>query len=189
MNRGLGNSIALGLVIIGASALVIATFLPFLEPLNAPQTVVGNTWMEQGGWKYLFGAVFIALGGIQGYRNQDQSWGFSVVLCLLVAVGLGSSAAGEHLLVPPGTGGPVHSGEPDVTAARLGMALYVAGVGVATALVGSVLLRLTRRHRPEVVGATASVQAPTKACPECAETMAADARKCKHCGYRSPPFA
>jgi Uncharacterised protein family UPF0547 len=189
MNRGLGNSIALGLVIIGASALVIATFLPFLEPLNAPQTVVGNTWMEQGGWKYLFGAVFIALGGIQGYRNQDQSWGFSVVLCLLVAVGLGSSAAREHLLVPPGAGGPVHSGEPDVTAARPGMALYVAGVGVATALVGSVLLRLTRRHRPEVVCAPASVQAPTKACPECAETMAADARKCKHCGYRSPPFA
>jgi hypothetical protein len=36
-----------------------------------------------------------------------------------------------------------------------------------------------------VSGPTA-VQAPTKKCPDCAETILADAKVCKHCGYRFP---
>ncbi len=189
MNRRIGNLLALALVIIGASTLAIATFLPFLEPLDASQTVVNNMWMEQGGWKYLLGAVFIAVGGIQAYRRQDQSWRISLVLCLLVSVGVATSAAGDHLLVPPGTGGPVNSGEPGVTQARLGMALHVAGIGVVTALIGSVLLRLTRRNRSEVVAGAASDQAQTKACAGCSQPMPVDERKCKRCGYRFAPFA
>ncbi|MEB4212316.1 zinc ribbon domain-containing protein [Mycobacterium sp. 94-17] len=34
--------------------------------------------------------------------------------------------------------------------------------------------------------AKAAVQAPTKQCPDCAETILAAAKVCKHCGYRFP---
>src|SRR4051812_19221764 len=43
---------------------------------------------------------------------------------------------------------------------------------------------------PPVVRAVAPAPAPvaTKPCPDCAETVLADARVCKHCGYRFAPI-
>jgi hypothetical protein len=43
-----------------------------------------------------------------------------------------------------------------------------------------------RRSVP-LIGATASD--PTKKCPDCAETVRAEAHVCKHCGYRFDPAA
>jgi hypothetical protein len=37
--------------------------------------------------------------------------------------------------------------------------------------------------------ASQNKQATTKKCPDCAETVLADARVCKHCGYRFAPAA
>jgi hypothetical protein len=36
----------------------------------------------------------------------------------------------------------------------------------------------------EAAAEAASQGEPTKKCPDCAETVLAEARVCKHCGYR-----
>jgi ribosomal protein L32 len=70
-----------------------------------------------------------------------------------------------------------------------GIAIYVAGAGVAVALVGSlILLRSAKQSAPDLLVA-ARAQAATKKCPDCAETVLAEARVCKHCGYRFAPAA
>jgi hypothetical protein len=65
--------------------------------------------------------------------------------------------------------------------ASLGIAIDVAGAGVAAALIGSLMLRQSAKHPwPD---------AATKKCPDCAEAVLADARMCEHCGYRFAPLA
>ena len=62
------------------------------------------------------------------------------------------------------------------------------GRGVAVALIGSLMLSQTGKGRlPEAADGAASVEAQTKKCPDCAETILADAKVCKHCGYRFAP--
>ncbi|MEY8013784.1 zinc ribbon domain-containing protein [Mycobacterium servetii] len=80
------------------------------------------------------------------------------------------------------------------TLADFGIAIYVAGAGVAAASVGSLmLLRIATQALEaaddELVDSWTSqnVEAKTKKCPDCAETVLADARVCKHCGYRFAP--
>jgi len=73
-------------------------------------------------------------------------------------------------LDPVGPDGNPITTQPGMVA-NIGMAIYVAGAGIAAAFVGSVMLLRSR-------------QAKTKKCPVCAETVLADAKVCKRCGYR-----
>ena len=41
-----------------------------------------------------------------------------------------------------------------------------------------------KSEAPQAAHAAAAVKAPTKKCPDCAETILTDAKVCKHCGYR-----
>jgi hypothetical protein len=182
--RGLGNLLALGLIIVGAFALAIATFLPLNQPPDAFTTVVDNTLIEHGGWTYIVFAVFIALGGIQAYRRVEKAWQFTVGLCVVVAIKL-IWAAGNNTLYPAGTPTPVDPTQPGVVA-PLGIAIYVAGMGLALAVVGSVMLRLKKQNPAPQAVAPAVVQTPTKKCPVCAESILADAKVCKHSGHRFP---
>jgi len=43
---------------------------------------------------------------------------------------------------------------------------------------------LPPRPVPQVADAGAAAQGPTRKCPDCAETILAAAKVCKHCGYR-----
>jgi hypothetical protein len=90
-------------------------------------------------------------------------------------------------LYPIGADGGPDTSQPGVVA-PLGIALYVAGADVAVALVGSLMLRFSgQAGGAEAIGGGASVGAQTKKCPDCAETILADAKVCKHCGYRFVP--
>lgn len=75
-----------------------------------------------------------------------------------------------------------------------GIGVYVAGVGGLLALIGGWQIRrsepLGRAPSPSGVPTAAPTTAqpqPTKTCPDCAETVLAAARVCKHCGYRFDP--
>jgi hypothetical protein len=60
-----------------------------------------------------------------------------------------------------------------------GVGIYVSGVSAGLAIVGGLLIAGVG------VGAARGVPARrTKQCPDCAETILADASVCKHCGYR-----
>ena len=166
------NPLALGLIIVGAVALAISTFLPLVEPMGTFRMVEHNTLIQRGGWLLIALALGIA---VSGYRVSQGRWTarwVPIVLCVLAAglIVLNANDKDLRTLYPVGPDGNPITTQPGMVA-NLGIAIYVAGAGVAAAFIGSVML-------------LRSGQAKTKKCPDCAETVLADANVCKHCGYR-----
>jgi ribosomal protein S27E len=100
---------------------------------------------------------------------------------------------GLRTLYPVGPDGNPITTQPGVVA-DLDIGIYVAGAGVAAAFVGSVMLFQSAKQAldasdEELADSSGPQrgQAPTKKCPDCAETILADAKVCKHCGYRFTP--
>jgi hypothetical protein len=184
-----GNRVGLGLVIVGAVAIAVASFLPICEPPGPLSVVSDNTFIENGSWLLILLAVLIGFTG-GGVSQQDgKGWLAPTIMCVVAGALLLGFANSDYLrtLYPVVGGGPDTS-QPGVVAA-LGIALYVAGAGVAVALVGSLMLRQSGHavDAETVDKGDASVGGRTKKCPDCAETVLADAKVCKHCGYRFAP--
>lgn len=190
MNRGQVNPYALGLVVVGAAAMAIAVFLPFNEPNGVFSRVEHNTLIQHGGWPFIALAIGIAVGGFPASQRRGRWLAWPIALCLIGAWHVFDWATDKdsRTLYPVGIDGTVDTSKPG-TVAPLGVALYVAGVGVAVALIGSLMLLRTHPNRDldddPLVAAWA--ERPTKNCPDCAETILADAKVCKHCGYRFAP--
>jgi Uncharacterised protein family UPF0547 len=189
-NRGRpGNPLALGLVLVGAAALAIAAFLPLDEPSNSLRMVQDNTLIQHGHWGIIGLAVGIAGSGFLASQRNGK-WPLTVLLCLVAGaeVFLHFTNTAERTLYPIGPNGAPDTTQPGTTTA-LGIALYVAGAGVAVALMGALGLRQQERVAKAIGGNddAGPVQTPTKKCPDCAETILADANVCKHCGYRFTP--
>jgi ribosomal protein S27E len=173
MNWG-NKELGLGLVIVGAIALVTSTFLPMIEPTGMFSFVQQNTLIQHDGWLLVVAAVAIAASGIRAYYGTE--WIAPLVISIVSAIGLAILAANEDMrtLYPIGA-----DGDPDTTSpgsvGSWGIAIYVAGLGIALALFGSTMLR------NGVAGISSAMK---KKCPDCAERVLADAQVCKHCGYR-----
>src|SRR6516165_10182846 len=189
MNRGPGNPLALGLVIVGAAVMAIAAFLPLDEPVSTLRMVQSNTLIQHGHWGIVALAVGIAAGGFWA-SQRDGKWPLPVVLCLFAAadVILWFTDKDMRTLYPVRPDGTLDTSQPG-TVADLGIALYVAGAGVAVALVGTLMLRQQERAAKATAAeddgplvAARETARTTKKCPDCAETILADAKVCKHCG-------
>ena len=131
-------------------------------------------------------ALGIAVCGFWVNQRDSDAWSGLVILCVLAGIGVVVWATDKDIrtLYPVGVGGTADTSQPGVVA-PLGIAIYVAGAGVAVALVGSLMLRQSGQPgAAEAVDKGASVGAQTKKCPDCAKTILADAKVCKHCGYR-----
>jgi ribosomal protein L37AE/L43A len=186
MNRGSGNPLALGLVIVGAFAMAIAAFLPLDEPAGVFRMVEHNTLIQHSGWQLIVLGVGIAAAGFRVSQRKGNGWAFPVVLCVLAAIRIVMWATDKDLrtLYPVGPDGTLINSQPG-TAVPLGIAVYVAGAGVGVALIGSLMLRQTEKSVAEdSLVAAWEAEKTTKKCPDCAETVLADAKVCKHCGYR-----
>lgn len=174
-----GNPVALGLVLVGAAMMLIATFLPLYEPSGIFRMVQENTLIQHGGWLLAAAAVSIAAGGFRA-RN-GTAWFLPLGVALLAAAGLGLFVAdkGSRTLYPLSLNGAVDASA-EGTVVPFSIAIYVSFAGIALAIAGSNMLRQS---------ATESGMAATgkKKCPDCAETVLADAQVCKHCGFRFPP--
>ena len=171
MNRAVSdNPLALGLIIVGAVALAISTFLPLVEPAGTFRMIEHNTLIQRGGWMLIALALGIAA---SGYRVSQGRWTarwLPIVLCVSAAGLIVLNDKNLRTLYPVGPDGNPITTEPGIVT-NPGIAIYVAGAGVAAAFIGSAMLLRSR-------------QAGTKKCPGCAETVLADANVCKHCGYR-----
>jgi hypothetical protein len=162
----------LGLIIVGAVTIAISAFLPLVEPTGVFRRVEHNTLIQHGGWMLIALALGIAASGYRVRQDRWRAGWVPIVLCVIAAglIVLTANDKGLRTVYPLDPNGTPDTSQPG-TAASLGIAIYVAGAGVAAALIGSVMLLRSR-------------QAKTKKCPDCAETVLLDANVCKHCGYR-----
>lgn len=190
MNRGTRNPLALGLVIVGAAAMAIAAFLPLDEPTGAFRSVESNSLIQQGGWLLIALAIGIAASGFRASQTGGNLWRLPALICVFAAWRVVSWGTDNDMrtLYPIGPNGTPNTSQPGVVAS-LGIALYVAGVGVALALIGSVMLRQTEQSgdAEDPLVAAWEQERKTKKCPDCAETILAEAKVCKHCGNRFAP--
>jgi hypothetical protein len=74
MNRGPGNPLALGLVIVGAAAMALAAFLPLDEPNGVFGMVAHNTLIQHGGWTLIALAIGIAATGSERGGFSARCW-------------------------------------------------------------------------------------------------------------------
>lgn len=136
------NPLGLGLVIVGAAALAISVFLPFVQPVSALRMVEDNTLIQNGGWGWvLIGAALgIAVNGYRASRGRlTGQW--LLLICCIVAAGIIFVDANNNdlrTLYPVGPNGTVDTSQPG-THANLGIAVYVAGAGVLAAFMAWLL--------------------------------------------------
>jgi predicted RNA-binding Zn-ribbon protein involved in translation (DUF1610 family) len=188
MNKGASeNPLGFGLVIVGAIGMSIAVFLPLVEPIGPFGRVSDNTLIQHGGWVLIALALGIAASGYRVSQGTRGARWVPLILCGLALAFIVYTANDKdtRTLYPVRPDRTVDTSQPGMVA-DLGIAVYVAGAGGAVAIIGSlILLRSAQRPAPDdpVVAAGAG-KATTKKCPDCAETILADAKVCKHCGYR-----
>lgn len=151
--------------------MAISAFLPLVEPTGTFRMVEHNTLIQRGGWMLIALALGIAASGYRVSQGRWKARWVPIVLCVIAGlIVLSANDKDLRTIYPVGPDGNPITTQPG-TVANLGIAIYVAGAGVAAAFIGSVMLLRSR-------------QTKTKKCPDCAETVLADANVCKHCGYR-----
>ena len=166
-----------GLAVAGAVLAIISVFLPALES-SAFSRIEKNTMIQSGtGWLVLGCAVGI-LGAIyRVYSRRTTTWAVFVlglvILGAAVYDGTGSRTKLESALT--------FGGESVVVNGSPAVGLYAAGAaGLVAAFAGLILAG-------HVADSYQGAQRETKTCPDCAETVLAAARVCKHCGHEFGP--
>lgn len=165
------NPVGVGLAVVGGALLALAGFLP-LDESNSPfGRVAHNTLIQNGEWWLLVGGAVIVLAAATTKR-------IAVIVLSLIAGALVVHYATDDSLRTLYTIGSSGEAEGSGTVVPFGIAIYVAGAGAVLAFIGGLTLLRTQ----EAVPPPAAEE--TKRCPECAETILAAARVCKHCGAR-----
>lgn len=162
---------------LGALAMVVSAFLPLDEPDGTFTRIQSNTLIQHGGWLLIALGVGIGLAAYRSYSTGKRGWTVVVLglIGIAIAIVIGTNKDYRTLYAITADGSQTGDG----TVVPLGIAVYVAGAGAALAALGGRVMR----QAPS--GSTPPVQ--NKACPDCAETVLADANVCKHCGYRFAP--
>jgi len=184
----------------GAGALVIAVFLPYADNTTSFARIAQNTLIQHDGWPLVVLGLIAAATAFGGLAGKPVR-GTCLVLAVLAGAFVVYIATDKNLR----TLYPIVNGTPDSsqpgTVAAAGVGVYVAGIGAGLLLLASFFAsgELTLAGvavPPSLIGPADTMaspatppetQATTKKCPDCAETILADARVCKHCGYRFAP--
>jgi ribosomal protein L32 len=171
------NPVGAGLAVLGGALLALATFLPLDEPSGLLARVQSNTLIQHEGWWLLLAGAAIAAAGVSSYSGKRRTRG-AILLSVIAGALVIYFATNKSLrtLYPVGASGEANESATG-TVVPLGIAVYVAGSGVFLALLGGLIMRRPQQRAP-------ASDATTKQCPDCAETILAQAHVCKHCGYR-----
>lgn len=167
------------LAIAGVAAMTVAVFLPEASTTTL-QNIENNTLIQSGdGWAFLVLGIGSLAALYRAYRGQTRTWW--PLIAGLLAIGLaiveGQPSNLKYCSTVLTTA---------CTTASPGIGLYLAGVGGGLLALGGVYLHAAAptpssgaQTRVEVASAR-----EMKRCPDCAEDVMAEARICKHCGFR-----
>jgi hypothetical protein len=141
------NPLGLGLVVVGAVALAISVFLPLVQPVNALRMVQDNTLIQHGGWVLLACALGIVGSGYRASQGKRSERWLLIVVCAFAALLLVQDIndKGLRTLYPIRPDGTLDTSQAGVVAG-LGIAIYVAGAGVAAALMGALTFFQSSRN-------------------------------------------
>lgn len=172
------NVAALGLGTLAGLLAVVAVFLPQLESSTFAR-IESNSMIQNGdGWLVLLFAVGVFAGVYRAYAGKIRTWAVAVfgLLILGVAIYDGTGSRTELHSAVEVFGKTVND------KGSAGVGIYAAGAaGVLAMLAG---LNLARGGT--MLDAKQATE-ETKVCPDCAETVLAAARICKHCGHEFEP--
>ena len=160
----IATKVGVGLAWTGAAAVVVGTVLV----LGAPDVAANAIQVARGGWFPIAGALGIAGAATWVGRGHRHAWPLPVCLCVITSLPIVVTAADPDF----GTGYPW--GSPQSTA------LLVTAVGIALALIGSLLLSRGPGGNSSDDGG-AGVE--SGACPRCARPVPPDDRACGYCGF------
>jgi Uncharacterised protein family UPF0547 len=170
------------LAVAGAVAMLVAVFLPYAESHDFA-FIEQNTLIQTGdGWLFVGLAVGSAAALYRMYRGRRRNWGPIVTGAIAAAVALFYGANGADALQLCSTD-PATFGQSCVQASP-GIGIYLAGLGGLLMVVGGWQIRNSPQRGWVDGESSAPALDGTKTCPDCAETVLAQARVCKHCGFR-----
>jgi hypothetical protein len=158
--------------------MTIAVFLPRVGANTFARVEKNSLIQTGGGWIFLVLAAVITAAAYRAVEHNGRTYAVLIAGVLAIAYSV-YDGTGDRLKLVSANANPF---APQVSeTADPGIGIYAAGVGGAIAALGGVWI-LGFGIGPG--GAQVPRGRPLKQCPDCAETVLADARVCKHCGYR-----
>lgn len=169
------NLAAIGVAVIGGIIALISIFLPELDSTTFSH-IADNTMIQNGdGWLIILFSVGVLAGAWKAYSTKNSTWTVAVFGALIIAIAVYDGT---------GTRTELHSavkilGESVKVKGSAGVGIYAAGVGGALSLLAGLNLAMggTILESGDAKGRE------TRQCPDCAEWVLAEARKCRYCGH------
>jgi len=178
----------------GGALVALSTFLPLASGSGRFTAVQANSIIQHGGWFLLLLGVGLTIPPRKELGRYAPFAAAPIWVIAAIIVGTIATDDNSRTLYPVGTDGAIERSGVHATA-PLGIAVYVAGLGLALALAG-ILMRINTIQSRETedllakweaeddAEAESEKAATEKQCPDCAETILRAAKVCKHCGYR-----
>jgi hypothetical protein len=177
------NPVGAGVALLGAFLVLIGVFLPIHSYGGVP--IAHNSFVASGYWWVLVLPLIVGVSAAYVLAGSGSPAFWQVLIPSLVAVGVGIYGQTSHFQKLETVVNISSSGFNTSTVTGSAAAgVYLVLAGGAVGVVGAGILSGTWGP----VGVPAW-ERRTKRCPDCAETVLADANVCKHCGHRfdSPP--
>jgi Uncharacterised protein family UPF0547 len=163
----------IGLAIAAVVLAIVSLFLPELESTSFLH-IAHNTQIQNGGWLILGCSVGILGAVYRVYSKRTTTWTVFVLGLIILGSAIYAGTGSRTKLESVGS----IAGESVVVHGSPAIGIYASGAAGLIAMFAGLILA------GHVFDSYKGAERLTKSCPDCAETVMAAARVCKHCGHQ-----